>query len=236
MGRGRDRARRAALRARERCDRRALRREPVPQPRGQPDHLGRGRARRGAGRTQHHRVPQHRRARDRRRRHRRRARRDRRARLDHGLGDAHDLHEPLLPGLHGRRPRRSPRRRRVPHRTRGIARVRRVVGARGGRRRAARLDDPLLHEGPRPPGRLRRARLREGHHPDPDPDVAHPAVGRQGRALLVDRVGRPPRHRARQRDHPRRAPAGSTPRTSISSGWAPSPASASTGASSGTTC
>ena len=41
---------------------------------------------------------------------------------------------PLLPGLHRRRPRRPPLRRRVPDRARGVARVRRVVGTRGSGR------------------------------------------------------------------------------------------------------
>ncbi len=54
------------LRPRDRHHGRALRREPVPQPRGQPVLLGPGRARGRARRAEHHAVPQHRRPRGRR--------------------------------------------------------------------------------------------------------------------------------------------------------------------------
>ena len=184
---------------------RALRREPVPQPRRQPVPVGRADLREGHERAEHLAVPQHRCA------HRRRLRPGRRPghplghRLDHGVGATHRVHEPDLRRRDGRRPRRLPRRRRTPHRPRGAIGVRRTVGARRRRRHHARQHAPLLHEGRRVPGAIRAAGVREGHLEDHHPAEPHHQGGRQRLRLLVDRVRRRARHGAAERGDSRRA-------------------------------
>ena len=120
-----------------------------------------------------------------------------RHRLDDGLGDRrHDFDRRRLPRLHRRRPDRPSRRRRPPHRPGGPRRVRRVVGARGGRRRHSWAASTLSSTRRTPaPGQVRAADFAKDIT-----ETRHPATtGSSGpattAALLVDRVGRRARHR-----------------------------------------
>ena len=72
-----------------------------------------------------------------------------------------------------------------------------------GRRHHARQYAPLLYEGRRVPGAVRRAGVRQGHLEDEHPAEPHHQGGRQRLRVLVDRVRRRARHGAAERDDPR---------------------------------